>query len=157
MSKSKNNISPVVMLYRLGNFFFRNKIPLLPKLISLLNRLIFSVQLPSSATIGSKFSIGYFGLGVVIHTNSVIGSRVTIAQNVTIGRNFGQKKVPIIGNDVYVGAGSVIFGEITIGDNVIIGANSVVNKSIPSNSIVAGNPARVLKENIHKKYYELDA
>ena len=62
--------------------------------------------------------------------------------------------MPIIGNNVYVGAGSVIFGEIYIGDNVIIGANSVVNKNVPENSTVAGNPFVILKTNRVIKYYD---
>ena len=71
-------------------------------------------------------------------------------------RNFGDKKVPVIGNDVYVGTGSVIFGEITIGNNVIIGSNTLVNKSIPDNTTVVGNPMKIIQSNRIKKYYELD-
>jgi len=149
-------MSPVVGIYRIGNFFYRLKIPLFPKLFSFLNRLIFSVWLPSSALIGKKFTLGYWGLGVVIHSNCIIGDRVWVCQNVTIGRNFGDKKVPIIGNDVYVGAGSVIFGEIEIGNNVIIGSNSLINKSIPANCTVIGNPMKIIVENRVLKYYELD-
>ena len=92
----------------------------------------------------------------MIHSNAVIGDNCLISQGVTIGRNFGDTKVPVIGNDVYIGAGSVVFGEIIIGNNVIIGANSVVNKSVPNNCTVAGNPFRILKENRIEKYYELD-
>ena len=91
-----------------------------------------------------------------IHSNTVVGNNCTIAQNVTIGRNFGDKNVPVIGDDVYIGTGSVIFGDITIGNNVIVGANSVVNKSIPDNCTVVGNPMRIIKTNRVKKYYEID-
>jgi len=148
--------SPPVVLYRIGNFFHRNGLPFVGKVISWTNRFLFSVWLPSSCQIGSKFSIGYWGLGIVIHSRCIIGNRVLIGQNVTIGRNFGDKKVPIIGNDVYIGAGSVIFGEITIGDNVIIGSNSVVNKNIPANCTVVGNPMKIIDENRIKKYHELN-
>jgi len=130
--------------------------PVFGMFISYVNRLLFSVWLPSSAKIGNKFTIGYWGLGIVIHSNTTIGDNCQINQNVTIGRNFGDKDVPIIGNDVYIGAGSVVFGEITIGDNVIIGSNSLVNKSIPSNCTVVGNPMRIVETNRIKKYYELD-
>ena len=149
-------MSPVIAIYRIGNFFYRLHFPILPKFFSLVNRIVFAVWLPSSARIGKKFTLGYWGLGVVIHSNSIIGNRVWICQNVTIGRNFGDKKVPIIGNNVYIGAGSVIFGEIEIGDNVIIGSNSLINKSIPANCTVIGNPMKIILENRSSKYYELD-
>ena len=148
--------SPPVRLYRIGNFFYVNNFKVIAKGISWLNRLLFSVWLPSSAVLGKRFKMGYWGLGVVIHSNTVVGDNVLIGQNVTIGRNFGDKKVPIIGNDVYIGAGSVIFGEIVIGDNVIIGANSVVNKSIPANCTVAGVPFKIIEENRRLKYHQLD-
>lgn len=145
-----------VLIYRLGNFFHRNGFPWIGKLISIVNRFLFAVWIPSSATIGKKFVLGYGGLGVVIHSNTVIGDRVTVSQNVTIGRNFGDKKVPVIGDDVYIGAGSVIFGEITVGDNAIIGSNSVVNRDVPMNSTVAGNPFRIIRTGRLAKYYEID-
>ncbi|WP_338410877.1 DapH/DapD/GlmU-related protein [uncultured Flavobacterium sp.] len=118
--------------------------------------MFFLVGVPRSASIGKNFKIGYSGIGVVIHSNSVIGNNCLVAQNVTIGRNFGDKKVPIIGDDVYIGAGSVIFGEITIGNNVIIGSNSLINKNIPDNATAVGNPFVIIQTNRIKKYYELD-
>ncbi|CAN97495.1 MULTISPECIES: serine O-acetyltransferase [Sorangium] len=148
--------NPSVLLYRLGNFFYRNNLTFIATLITWLNRFVFAVFVPSSATIGANFRLAYWGLGVVIHTRTVIGDNCLICQNVTIGRNFGSQGVPRLGNDVYVGAGSAIFGDITIGDNVIIGANSVVNKDVPSNSVVAGNPFRIIASDRKLKYYELD-
>lgn len=149
-------MNPPVLVYRIGNFFHRMGIPILGKLISYINRLIFGVWLPSSATIGQNFILGYWGIGIVIHSNTVIGDNCLVSQNVTIGRNFGDKKVPILGNGVYVGTGSVIFGEITIGDNVIIGSNTVVNKDISANTTVVGNPFKTIATNRKKKYWEYD-
>ena len=66
--------------------------------------------------------------------------------NVNIGANQGSDKAPVIGNDVYIGPGSVIFGDITIADGCYIGANSVVNKSVEEpNSVIVGIPAKVIK------------
>jgi serine O-acetyltransferase len=149
-------MSVVVKIYRIGNRIHNFGFRRIAKLVSGVNRLIFSVWLPSSATIGSNFKLGYWGLGIVIHNNTKIGNNVTIGQNVTIGRNFGDNYVPKIGNDVYIGAGSIVFGEIEIGNNVIIGSNSVINKSIPDNCTVVGNPFRIIQENRTLKYYELD-
>lgn len=147
----------VVLIYRIGNWFYRIGWKSFSKLFSYLNRFLFSCWLPSSASIGSNFTIGYGGLGVVIHSNAVIGENVTIGQNVTIGRNMGDKRVPEIGNDVYIGAGSVVFGEIVIGNNVIIGANSVVNRSIPDSCTVVGNPGKIIADSRELTYYEIDS
>src|SRR5690554_5563551 len=137
-------MSLAVKIYRIGNFFHRNHMKVVGMAFSALNRILLSTWIPSSAEIGKNFSVGYWGLGVVIHTSAKIGNNCLVAQNVTIGRNFGDKKVPQIGDDVYIGTGSVIFGEIIIGNNVIIGSNSVVNKSIPDNCTVVGNPMKVV-------------
>ena len=147
--------TPPIALYRFGNFLHRHGFRRTAKLLSWINRFFFSVWCPSSASIGKDFTLGYWGLGTVIHSNVKIGDRCLIAQNVTIGRNFGDKGVPVIGNDVYVGAGSVVFGEISIGDNVIIGSNSVVNKSVPANCTVVGNPFRIIKESRLETWHEL--
>ncbi|MBR3471103.1 MAG: serine acetyltransferase [Prevotella sp.] len=149
------NDAPFV-LYRIGHFLYVHHLKRTAKLLSWLNRFLFSVWIPSSCEIGKGTRLGYWGLGTIIHSNTSIGRNCLIAQNVTIGRNFGDLKVPVIGNDVYIGAGSVVFGEITIGDNVIIGANSVVNKSIPANCTVVGNPCHIIRENRVEKYYEID-
>lgn len=149
-------MAPSILLYRFGNFFYRNRCKRIATFISWTNRFLFSTWIPSSAKIGENFKLGYWGLGVVIHSNTTIGNNCLIAQNVTIGRNFGDKNVPQIGNNVYIGAGSVVFGEIVIGDNVIIGSNSVVNTDIPSNTIVAGNPCKVIKQDFSIPYWEYD-
>lgn len=143
-------------MYRASNYLFRKKFKLFAYSLSLLNRLFFKTWIPGSASIGTNFKIGYWGIGLIIHSNTKIGDNCLVAQNVTIGRKFGDKGVPVLGNDVYVGTGSVIFGEITIGNNVIIGSNSVVNKSVPDNCTVVGNPMRIIKANRKVKYYEID-
>ena len=149
-------MSPPIIIYRLGNFFYRKRLKFLARLLDYLNRILFSVWLPSSAKIGKDLTLGYWGLGIVIHSDSVIGDRCQINQNVTIGRNLGDIKVPRIGNNVYIGAGSIIFGEIEIGDNTIVGSNSLVNKSVPKDSIVVGNPLRIIASTGGKTYKDLD-
>ena len=149
-------IPPPVLTYRVSNFLYRKHLYRLSKIISLFGRLVFRCWIPGSASIGKNFKVGYWGIGLIIHSRAVIGDNCLVAQNVTIGRNFGNREVPQIGNDVYVGTGRVVFGEIKIGNNVIIGANTVVNKSVPDNSTVVGNPMRIISSDRKVKYYEID-
>jgi len=90
---------------------------------------------------------------LIVQKRAVIGDNVTIAQCVTIGGRSKKKNVPIIGNNVYIGAGAKILGDIIIGNNVIIGANSVVLIDVPDNSVVAGIPAKIIKRNINYSDY----
>ncbi len=86
--------------------------------------------------------------GVVINHRAVIGKNCTLRHNVTIGARYGDKDVPVIGDNVSIGTGAVVIGEITIGNNVAIGANAVVLHDVPDNHIAVGNPAvNRLKEN----------
>lgn len=131
--------------YRLSNRVHRLGFHRVAQSISWVNRLIFSGWIPGSATIGSDFVCGYWGLGVVIHKDAVIGRGCTISQNVTIGRNGKRQGIPVIGDNVYVGAGAVIVGGIKIGDYSQVGANSVVLSDVPECAVVVGAPARVVR------------
>ena len=138
-------MSAPVGLYRLSRRLHDAGVPFLGKLVTGVNRVLFSCWLPGSARVGPRLTVGYQGLGIVVHSDAVIGSDCWISQHVTIGRNFGDTRVPTIGDRVYIGAGSVVFGEISIGNGAIIGANAVVNRDVPPAAIVAGNPARVIR------------
>ena len=148
-------IAPPLMIYKISRFFYNHRMKIVGKFFSYLNRLCFKCWIPGTASIGKGTDVGYWGIGTIIHSNSVIGENCLIAQNVTIGKKLGDKGVPVLGNNVYVGTGSVVFGEITIGDNVIIGSNSVVCKDVPSNCTVVGNPMRIIKENRKETWKEL--
>lgn len=99
------------------------------------------IQISEKTSIGEGFYIGHTGR-IIINKDAVLGKNVNIGTGVTIGQeNRGKRKgCPRIGNQVWIGTNAVIVGNITIGDNVLIAPNSYVNKDIPSNSIVIGNP-----------------
>ena len=105
----------------------------------------FGIQIPATTKIGHGFLISHFG-SIVIHKEVVIGNNCNISQDVTIGiSQRGQKiGIPVICENVYLGPGSKIFGNIRIGNNVAVGANCVVTKDIPDNSVVVGIPGRVI-------------
>lgn len=102
-------------------------------------------MIPSTSTIGKGSKLAYGGIGVVIHSKSIIGEKDLIGQNTTIGRALYPQGIPIIGNNVYIGAGARILGTVVVGNYVIIGANSVVTKNIEDNSIVAGVSAKLIR------------
>jgi serine O-acetyltransferase len=142
----------VVTYYRFARWLYEHRVPALPVFVNYLVRFLFAAWIPASAKIGKRVKFGYGGLGIVIHGSTQIGDDVVIAQNVTIaGKNGG---VPTIGNNVYVGAGAKILGGVTVGTGSIVGANAVVVKDVPARSMVAGVPARIIRENIEISDYE---
>ena len=104
----------------------------------------YGIQIGHQLTVGGGIAINHYG-GIVIGPSTIIGENFSIRQNITIGHS--KHKTPIIGDNVMVGAGAIIIGGVVIGNNVTIGAGSVVTKSFPDNSIIAGNPAKIIGYN----------
>ena len=91
-----------IYFYRVSRWLYLHHIPVLPKLITLLIFLIYNSKIPYQAKIGRESTFGYGGMGVVIHSKSIIGENCTICQQVTIGGgNSRFPGVPVIGNNVY--------------------------------------------------------
>lgn len=107
----------------------------------------YGFQIPSTTEIGEGFYIGHCG-PIVINGKAKIGKNCNITHNVTIGQaNRGKLKgCPVIGNNVWIGTGSVIVGKISIGSNVLIAPNSFVNIDVPENSLVMGNPCKIVRK-----------
>ncbi len=135
----------VLKLHRIAHACFRWHIPVLPRLIYGLNRILFSVVLPPSVKVGRGVVLGYAGIGTVIHARAVVGDRVIIGPNVTIGGKTPHLEVPVIEDDVDIGAGACILGPVRVGRGAVIGANAVVVKDVPAGAVVGGVPARVLR------------
>lgn len=116
----------------------------LSKIYDLALRIIFNMDFPSTVEFGEGLVLPHIGLGVVVHPRAVLGANCKIYQNVTIGcRN--NEGPPQIGDNVLIGAGACILGNVKIGNNVSIGANSVVLNDVPDNVVVVGMPAKVVK------------
>jgi serine O-acetyltransferase len=133
----------VIHVFRLSAWLYRHHVPLLPRLLYAFNRIVFSVALPPSVQLGRNVLFGYSGLGVVVHARAVIGSGVTIGQNVTLGGRNGHFEVPVIEDEVEIGAGACVLGPVRIGRGARIGANAVVLMDVPAGAVAVGVPARI--------------
>lgn len=143
----------IITFYRLANWLYRHKIPLLPQLIKLFMFFIYNSSVPYQANIGKGTFCAYGGIGVVIHKKASIGANVVIGTNVTIGGRSGLQDLPVIGNKVYIATGAKILGDVKIGDYAVIGANAVVIKNVPEKAIVGGVPAKIISYNGGEEYY----
>lgn len=83
--------------------------------------------------------------GIIVSHYATIGKNAWIAQQVTIGQAIDKNVAPTIGDNVIIGAGAKIIGDITVGNNVTIGANAVVTHDVPDNCVVGGVPAKIIK------------
>ncbi len=116
-------------------------------------RFKFGIDIPINLNVGKGLYIGHFG-GIVIGSEVTIGRNCNISQGVTLGRiNRGPKKgSPTIYDNVYIGSGAKVLGNILIGNNVAIGANAVVINDAPDGSVVVGIPGRIVSNNGSQDY-----
>ena len=134
--------------HRISHFLYMHKLYFISRLISQVSRFFTGIEIHPGATIGNRLMIDH-GMGVVIGETTIIGDDCTIYHQVTLGGTGKEtkKRHPTIGNNVLIGTGSKILGNINIGNNVKIGANSVVLKDVEENSTVVGIPGKCIKSN----------
>src|SRR5471032_584164 len=114
----------MLKIFRLASWLHRIRIPVVPRLLYVMNRILFAVVLPPSVSVGTRVRFSYSGLGTVVHARAKIGNDVTIAQNVTIGGRSGHFDVPIIEDGVEIGVGACVLGPVVIGRGAKVGANA---------------------------------
>lgn len=143
----------MVVLYRFGSVLAR--IPVFGSLLRVMLEYVIRVVYASDISLNSKIGPGLMivhGHDIVIGGDVKIGKRCKILNGVTLGNKDTESPVnqqPIVGDNVVIGSGAKLLGSIQVGDNVIIGANSVVLKSFPSNVVVVGVPAKIVKHLDH--------
>ncbi len=132
-------------LHRLSHTLHRMRIPLIPRLISHAGRFLTGIEIHPGAKIGESLFIDH-GMGTVIGETAEIGDNCHILNGVNLGgtSNRREKRHPTLGNNVLVGAGARLIGNITVGDNARIGAGSVVVTNVPPNATVVGVPGHVV-------------
>lgn len=143
----------VYFLYILAKKSYELKIPLVTWLIKVFIRVVFNCFLPYTAKIGKNCLIAFGGLGSIVNEDFFVGENCYIGSGVTLGVTALKEGTSNIENRVYLGTGAKLLGPIKIGDNSVIGANAVVLKDVPPNVMVAGVPAKIIKENIDISKY----
>ncbi len=135
-----------ILLHRLAHMLYRERLPLVPRVISQFSRFLTGIEIHPGAKIGRRFFIDH-GAGVVIGETTEIGDDCLIYQGVTLGGTGNEKgkRHPTLGHRVVVGTGAKVLGGIQIGDDVKIGAGSVVVHAVPDGATVVGIPGRVVK------------
>lgn len=135
-----------IVFYRISHFLFEKNLKILSILIKNISIRLTGCDIGTGTRIGKRLRIGH-PVSIVISGECEIGEDFTIQGGVVLGtKNDEVGMYPIIGNNVYIGAGAKILGGINIGNNVIIGANSVVLEDVKDNCIVGGIPAKLIKK-----------
>ncbi|NLD26810.1 MAG: serine O-acetyltransferase [Acholeplasmataceae bacterium] len=134
-----------IFWYRIAHFFYKIKLRLLAEMIMYFVRMIHGIEIHPAAKIGKRLFIDH-GMGVVIGETAVIGDDCLMYHGATLGGTGKEhcKRHPTIGNNVMIGAGAKVLGNITIGDNVKIGANTVVTENIPPDRTVVGPKGKII-------------
>ena len=136
-----------ISIHRFTHTLWKCKLPILPRLLSQINRSLTGIEIHPGAKIGKRVFIDH-GMGVVIGETAEIGDNCLLYQGVTLGgtgKSHG-KRHPTLKRNVVIGAGAKVLGSITVGANTRIGAGSVVVRSVASNSTVVGVPGRVVHQ-----------
>jgi serine O-acetyltransferase len=134
-----------LVFHRVSHWLWNLGLPVVPRLISHLARFLTGIEIHPGATIGQGVFIDH-GMGVVIGETAIVGDYALIYQGVTLGGTGKEsgKRHPTLGDNVVVGAGAKVLGNIQIGHNVRIGAGSVVLREVPSDCTVVGVPGRIV-------------
>src|SRR5271166_589211 len=134
-----------VWFYRVNHWFWNHGLFLLGRWLSQVARLLTGIEIHPGAKVGRRLFIDH-GMGVVIGETAIVGDDVTLFQGVTLGGTGKEhgKRHPTIEDNVVVGGGAKILGNITVGKNCRIGAGSVVLRSVPEDSTVVGVPGHII-------------
>ena len=136
------------LAHMISHFLYKKNLLFLARLISQIARFLTGIEIHPGATLGAGILIDH-GMGVVIGETAELGDRITIYHGATLGGTGKEKgkRHPTVGNNVVIGAGSKVLGNIKIGSNSKIGANSVVLDDVPEGATVVGIPGKVVKIN----------
>jgi serine O-acetyltransferase len=131
--------------HHLSHWLWLHGMRFLARWVSQVARFLTGIEIHPGAEIGRRLFIDH-GMGTVIGETAVIGDDVTMYQGVTLGGTGKEKgkRHPTLGNNISIGSGAKLLGNITIGDNCRVGAGSVVLRTVPANSTIVGVPGHIV-------------
>lgn len=136
-----------IVSHRITHALWGMRVPFIPRFLSQITRMLTGIEIHPGAVIGRGLFIDH-GMGVVVGETAIIGNNVTLFQGVTLGGTGKEtgKRHPTIEDNVVVGTGAKVLGNICVGANSYVGANAVVLRDVPPNSTVVGVPGHVTKQ-----------
>ena len=142
-----------ILIYRFGRYVDTVKCFYLKRILNIIYyflfrivETIFATSIPKESQIGGGLRIWHFGQ-IFINSKVIIGVNCTLRHGVTIGNKSNDNKAPVIGDNVDIGANSMLIGDIVVGSNCVIGAMTLVNCDVPDNCTAVGIPARIIYRN----------
>ncbi len=137
-----------VWFYRANHWLWTHGVRTLARWLSQVARFLTGIEIHPGATVGRRLFIDH-GMGVVIGETAIVGNDVTLYQGVTLGGTGKEqgKRHPTLGDNVVIGAGAKILGNIIVGENCRVGAGSVVLRDVPPDSTIVGVPGHIVFRN----------
>lgn len=150
----KDRTISTIVYYRIGHYMvmLKNRKRFIKRLLKLLLRPRQDIHIHERAQIGPGLRI-YHGSGIVIGKGTIAGNNLTLEHGVTLGNRMGSKRddwnlFPRLGNNVFIGCGASILGNVSIGNDAKIGADALVLKDVPDNATAIGVPAKIMTDSL---------
>jgi serine O-acetyltransferase len=153
--RERHKPQAILAMQHLGHALLRARIPVLPRLLEFLVRIVYAAAIPARARIGKNVHFGHNALAVIINAEAEIGARCFIGSHVVIGGDARRFGAPILEEEVVVHAGAMILGPIRIGRGAVIAAQALVLEDVPPFALVAGSPARIVRTEIEPADYAM--
>ncbi|MBQ3437549.1 MAG: serine O-acetyltransferase [Fusobacterium sp.] len=151
----------IIIFHRFAHFWYEKKFFFLARFISQIARFLTGIEIHPGARLGKRIFFDH-GMGIVIGETAIIGDDCVIYHGVTLGASSSSKilisknnlkRHPTVKNNVMIGAGAKLLGNIIIGNNAKIGANSVVLRNVPDFAVAVGVPANIVSKKMSRTYY----